>query len=1409
MNKSSFLKYARCLVLFFMMLWSSLFVYSQGDNWHITRYSSLNGLSTNDVTDMKQDNNGYLWLATSNGICRYDGYNFLNFHPTDSYGLYDNHIAKLELDRKKQLLWTFSFSGNVGCFHLSLGKFIDYLQDAKAKKEFKNHQIWSHGVILYDNKSGVRVITFDGKNFQHRDFTYEKGTLPSKRILSIVEDSSEYFWIVTDKGVCRASVSGKMSFVGPKKKVLAAQLYKGNFYVYYEDNTIRIYSGTNLLKSIVCSRIYSMQKVVAVNFLAHHKWYIYGDVASLVFDMKSLTLSKNDLQISAIRKPYQDKEYVVVSDNKGCVYVFKNGKLKLKKNLFEQVSPAITFNYRVWVSQHLDGCLYIATAGNGLFVYNPKTNSIEPVSISSDNTVMPSKLLGGLFCDKDGNIWTSLEYAGLYKIYHSSICTKLILPLPHTAGDRANNIRLLHSVGNGKVLVSTKDKMVFLYDESDNSIRSFKEYPANVYAYLKDRKGRVWVATRGSGFWINRQHYKKKDFKLLKVGNIYDFVEDNYGRVWIATFGDGLLLATTSSKGKVTFSKYLSDGQGESDIRDLLIDSNGWLWIATNKGFFVIDAKKKKISKKDFINYSKQNGSFRDEEVISLFQDSKSNIWIGSYGKGVAFTKLPRDYKRIKFNWITKQNGLLNNNVRSILEDRKGNVWIASDEGINCLNKFNEYMDNYVDPNHILNNIYSENSAIVLSDGDLLYGTTQGLVRIKYREQTYKNNKQLIPRIVDMDVNGETIFRSSRDWVKCLLAGEKILLQPNENTVTFYFSNLNFSKKMLYRFYLEGIDKKWESQSVANSATYKNLSPGVYRFHVETLVGINKWSPEQVLTIEVAHPWWSLWWIKALFLLLIFTIIALLSRMLYNNFKLREKIKVERQFMEFRLNFFSQMAHEFRTPLAIIKSAMDCLKDANTLYDAKASIKVANRGSDRLAKLVNNLLLFRKVNTGDIKLNVELYDIIADLRQLYLDFRPMAEVKGQEMLFVPFERKYQMLYDREKIETIVYNLLSNAIKYSTTPKGVIELRVECDAKQELLSIFIKDSGMGLTEEQEKTLFQPYMHGNVSQGGMGLGLYMSKQLAVLHHAELTYHKPEEGQIGATFVLTLPNSLGAYAKEEYKSGITGSLKKQTTESPLFQNTVGVALNMETIFVVEDDPDLLVQIKQILSVYFKVVGYSNGKEAFEQICKQKPALVISDVMLPEMDGFCLSRSIKSNAELAHVKVILLTALDGEENRLKGIQAAADDYFVKPCSVQLLVARCFKLIEQKHKQKCSLTSSEDKEEVKERRLITSPVDKVFMEKVTTIVYAHLSEADFSVDQLCDLLGVGRTTTFNRIKELFGMTPNEYIREERLQTAAKMLLEGDKNIAEISLCVGFSDPSYFNRRFKARFGVAPSKYGR
>lgn len=242
--------------------------------------------------------------------------------------------------------------------------------------------------------------------------------------------------------------------------------------------------------------------------------------------------------------------------------------------------------------------------------------------------------------------------------------------------------------------------------------------------------------------------------------------------------------------------------------------------------------KKKKISKKDFINYSKQNGSFRDEEVISLFQDSKSNIWIGSYGKGVAFTKLPRDYKRIKFNWITKQNGLLNNNVRSILEDRKGNVWIASDEGINCLNKFNEYMDNYVDPNHILNNIYSENSAIVLSDGDLLYGTTQGLVRIKYREQTYKNNKQLIPRIVDMDVNGETIFRSSRDWVKCLLAGEKILLQPNENTVTFYFSNLDFSKKMLYRFYLEGIDKKWESQSVANSATYKNLSPGVYRFHV-------------------------------------------------------------------------------------------------------------------------------------------------------------------------------------------------------------------------------------------------------------------------------------------------------------------------------------------------------------------------------------------------------------------------------------------------------------------------------------------------------------------------------------------------------------------------------------------------
>lgn len=1403
--KGSFFYIIRLFSLLVILCFSS-YMYSQVDSWNVTRYSSLNGLSTNDVTDMKQDEKGFIWLATSNGICRYDGYSFLSFHPKDSYGLHDNHIASLELDKKKRLLWTISFTGNINCFDLSLGRFVNYLQDSEMKKTYHFHQLFSNGIIFYDNDSGVRIITFDGKTFQKRDFSFEKGTLPDKHIKSVVEDSAGYFWVVTDKGICRISVKGDVRSVGPKEKVLATQVYKDKFCIFYQDNTVDVFHGLKHDKHISCPRIYGIQSKVTVSFLANDNWYIYGNQASLKLNLQTLKFSRAENQISANRKNYQDNRYVVVSDNKGWVFVFEDGKLKTKRNLFEGVSPGITFNYRMKASKNIDGNLYMATAGNGLFVFNPRTNEISPVSITSGETVMPSKILGVLFCDKNGNIWTSLEYAGLYKIYHPSISTKIILPLPYMEGDRVNNIKLLQRVDKGKILVSTKDRKLFSYNEGDNSIQYVKEFPANVYAYHVDRLGRTWIATRSGGFWIDQRQYNKRNFELLTVGNIYDFAEDKYGRVWIATFGDGLLVATTLPNGKIVFSKYLPKVQGENDIRDLMIDTNGWLWLATNRGVFVVDTNKKRIIKSDFINYSKQNGNFRDDEVIGLFKDSKSRIWIGSYGMGVAFTNLPHDYKRIKFEWVTKQNGLLNNNVRSIVEDWDGNIWIASDEGINCFNKVNGYMDSYIDPNHFLSNIYSENSALVLSNGDLLFGTTQGLVRIRF--QSYEDVDSSIPQIVDMDVNGESVYHFSSDLAKSLLSGDKIQLLSSENSLTIYFSNLDFSPKTLYRFYLEGMDKGWKTQSSSNMVTYKNVPPGTYRFHVASLCANNKWSQEQVLAIEVAQPWWGLWSVRALFTCFFLTIFAILGRILYNNFKLREKIKFERKFMEFRLNFFSQIVHEFRTPIAIIKSAMDCLKDANTLYDAKAFIKAANRGSDRLLKMVNNLLLFRKVNSGNIKLHVEQCDIINDLRQLYLDFRPMAEAKNIKMVFTVFEKCYSMLYDREKVETIVYNLLSNAIKYSCS-KGIVELLVKLDSKQECLLVIVKDSGSGLTEEQEKTLFQPFMHGNVSQGGMGVGLCMSLQLAQLHHAKLEYVKPDNKLGGAKFMLTLSTSCDAYAQNEYKQDITDQKRVKEADAILLQGMAKEALNKKLVFVVEDDSDLLAQTTQLLSVYFQVTGFSNGKRAFEQICKQKPALVISDVMLPEMDGFSISRSVKVNPELSGVKVILLTALDGEKNRLKGILASADDYFVKPYSVQLLVARCFKLIEQGAKQKCSSTPSLDKDEVEEQILITSPADKVFMDKVTSSVYEHLSEEDFSVDQLCDLLNTGRTTTYNRIRELFGMTPNEYIREIRLQKAAKLLLEGEKNVAEVSMIVGFRDPAYFNRRFKARFGMAPSKYGR
>lgn len=445
------------------------------------------------------------------------------------------------------------------------------------------------------------------------------------------------------------------------------------------------------------------------------------------------------------------------------------------------------------------------------------------------------------------------------------------------------------------------------------------------------------------------------------------------------------------------------------------------------------------------------------------------------------------------------------------------------------------------------------------------------------------------------------------------------------------------------------------------------------------------------------------------------------------------------------------------------------------------------------------------------------------------------------MTFTPFAKEYQLTFDHAKIETIVFNIVSNAVKY-TPQKGQISIKILLDDQNENISIIVEDSGQGISKEQEKELFRPFMHGLVSQGGMGIGLYSAKEMAILHHGDITYKKSEELG-GAKFTITLPANEDLYTAEEYIQDLaihTETNEDNSVVEEVIHNMHTESLNDITLAIIEDDMDMLEQISSSMSQYFHVNTYMNGEEAIKGIMDTKPDVIISDVMLPDTNGYEIVKKLRSETAFINTPIIMLTALDDERHQMKGYEAGADDYVTKPCNFRVLLARIVQLYTWAHKreQQAIAMATEDNintEEVLDtnipqveesettaanpstkssatatpKQITTSPLDKKFKETLEYIVTQHISDHDFTVDRLTALMQMGHTKFYGRMKEVLGVSPNKYLMNEKMRIAAELILEGKYSIAEVSFKVGFMDQSYFNKCFKQYYGCVPSKYGK
>ncbi len=1380
-------------------------------NLNSRRISTKDGLLSNTVNELVQDEEGYIWMATNNGLNRYDGYSTigyssLSYHAGQHLGA---RIGRITYD-PSGLLWIHSATYVNACYDLHAGQFVDWTGIDDSSRQFNKFLLSSsQGMFFYGYSFGVRRSQYKEGQFLLTDYTQQKGDLPSNNVLMILEDAQGNIWIPTDRGISKLPVNASMQLVIPEKTIISGCSDEKNVYFLTSEGEAYIIDAKGKQRIFKMPSSMNCLQKVNTSFVWKNRWMLFTPEGTFSVGIEKGDWRKETGQGHVVDGLNQGTcpGYHFIANRSGKLWIYPDAGEMRVLDLLPNAVITVNRGRKFHIVDDAAGRLFIATYGNGLFVWNPKTEVLRHFTAEHQSAFLLTNYLLYAIRDHQGCIWLGSEATGAYCLsimdhsgYQTASLMNFVLPEPEHLGDWANAVSCVAERNEHSVTIGTRVGGIYEYDRPTGSIRQTGQKQSSIYAVFTDRQGHEWIGTNGEGVFIDGQQYNTKDsVHYLPENKIHDFCQDGRGRIWIASRDGGLLLTSLPddlSAQPLVFQQFLNKNINERRIKDLELTPDGMLWIGTNDGIVSVDAKRECIEEEHFRRYNTSNHQFPFDEIQALHY-ADSALWVGGASSGMVKCTFNAEGEILQLQRFTTEQGLGSNKVASIAQDDHGYIWAATEEGISRINTRNNIVNSYLPSPVLQGNV--ANSVCRTRDGQLFFGTEYGFVTVSPSGKS-AGREHLNARITDVHINGRSVMEEDGDWRQ-----EAVLsLAHHQNTLEFFFSNFNYdnTQPSLYQFYLEGYEKQWRPMTRVNHANYAKLEPAHYVLHLRSLGSNNEWMEETTFAVQIHAPWYDTWWAWTIYLLALAFFATYVYRNWKEKFDLHQQMKLERQLSDFRMQLFTNITHEFRTPLAIIKGAID------KLDNHQAPVKTAQRGVYRMQKLVSQFMEFRKVRTGNLRLQVSEDDIVSFVRNIYQDFWPMAQQKAQQLTFQPSVKSFSVAFDHQIVETILYNLLSNAIKY-TPEKGDISISL-CIMDDRLL-LACADSGPGISAERQKAMFKPFMQGLASQGGMGIGLYTAYEMAKVHHGSLGYEQSEKLG-GSCFELMLPATAEDYQAEEYGSETTAPATQEHEEiNQMVQEVQPDALNDLHIALIEDDADMMEQLRSELGVYFHIDSYMTGQAGIEGILQQVPALLVCDVMLPDISGYDIVERLRMEQSTLSMPIIMLTALDDESHQLKAYKAGADDYMVKPCNFRLLMAKAMQMMKWKNIQaqeaRADATSTAEQVLPHGEPLLTTQADKVFLAKLEMLTARHMGETDFTVDRLAEMMTMGRTKFYGKVKELTALSPNKYLMQQRMQKAADLLADGELNVSEVSYRVGIQDPSYFNRCFKSQFGVPPSKY--
>lgn len=1131
------------------------------------RVTIQEGLPSNVVSDMQQDQKGFLWFSTHNGLARYDGNVVTTYLDNDSTGVSAliGRTKKALEDVTYKKLWVYSSSERLTCLNMVDGKEEKYCQEVE-KLHFTNWKLVCDGMFwLWGAKDGAMLVDYRSGSFLTRRFA--QAEIGSSRVPLIDSlDKDNVVLCTTDKvflyseGRLFCIAKGmRMSRTRPFHHKMLMVSEKGDVYVLRQGKLQRF--------SHVA---YVDGEVATGDLLMGNRWILFTNRRSFSIDVRTG-------EVAECEGEWLIPNGRVLTDNKGRKWIYnKTGVLRLVRQ--DKLVPLILFpqqttNYidyeRFHIVEDNHGLIWISTYGKGLFVFNQDlTQSQHFVADKLGESPIASNYLLGIIADRHDGVWVSSEYGGVSHIQVMDKGVERIYPNGEGNMDFSNVVRMVKKMNDGTVMVGTRAGSLYHYSADMSQVLGKSHFDSNVYGIVQMPNGETWIGTRGKGIY----GAKGLDFKDR---NVFCMASDAKHRMWIGTFGKGLSLVYPRKDG-YGVKTFFADSVGLNEVRCMVIDKHGVLWCGTSGGLI-------RIPVDEFVKDASRYKTYvRDYEIRDVIVDRQGRLWLSASGDGLVQVEPGDGETEPKFHVFNTSNGLVNNLVQSVVDTPDGNLWISTQQGVTAWNARKKSFENYMFSRNPMGNVYNENSAVCLDDGRVVLGGNYGLTIIQPSRLSH--------------VSGLTdVVFTSYPY------SDEITLTYEQRSPNIHFSTLDYSdvRNVKYTYRLEGFDQSWSQPSSTPWAAYQKLPAGKYLLHVKACTSDGTWGKESTLVIRIKPPFYLTSWAIMIYVLLVLGVIILVVKFVHDKNVLRNRIRLEQELTRYKLVFFTNIAHEFRTPLTLMQGSLEkekrIMKVNRWQTELEKTIRVMDKSVQRMLRLIDQLLEFRKMQAGKLKLSLQETDAVMFVKGICRMFDDAAESKEIAYSFESSEPAHAMFLDQQMIDKVVFNLLSNAFKY-TPAKGTISVSLSFT---DVMTIRVADTGVGIPQEKRAQLFSRFMQSSYTGESFGIGLHLTHELVRTHHGEITYQENEGG--GSVFVVTIPLQKDCYEASDFlvkdspilKADLAkqrdGQEEKTTDAVP---SAPSAPLNRRTILLIEDDNDVREFLLSELESCFDLKVASDGK-------------------------------------------------------------------------------------------------------------------------------------------------------------------------------------------------------------------------